>query len=162
MRAKESIKLQKVIDFLEKISPRMVEELKSILSGEVGLYEEYEMSDVAFFDFEINLDGYSVNLYPSDEEYSQLGYRQLLLEYPDGFIRANDLGLDLIDYAFDKPEDLSAMDDYYETLQRVFIDWFSGCWDRAGGEKTNHQFRIGVHDSFERFDLRRKKWLKED
>lgn len=160
MRTKESIKLKQVLAFLEKMTPRIVEDLKSVIGGEVGLEDEYELSNVAFFDFEINVDGYSINLYPSDEDFSQLGYRQLLPEYPDGFIRANDLGLNVMHYDFDNQEDLLAMDDYYETLQSKFIAWFSRCWDMAGGLETSHQFRIGVHGSFEFFDLSRKKWLK--
>lgn len=159
MTEKEVAQLHKVKLFLESIKGRMIAELSEIIGGNYGLYEDAREEEIAFLDFEINQDGYSINLYPSDEDYSQLGYKAVLSEFPNGFVRDKNLGLSLSEYDFDNEEDLNRMDDFYEALDKDFSSWFTKCWDEADGKNATKPFYLMAHDSNSAFDLKEKKWI---
>ena len=147
--------LRKITSFLEATEKRMVEDLNAIINGDYGLHKNHTKEEIKFFDFELNVDGYVINFYPMDSEYAQSGHKQLLPEYPNGFIYDKDFKV----YAEDFDDDDDRMDTYYEQLEKKALDWFNACWKKAGGLNVKDNYRVTVHDSDKWFDLKRQKWI---
>ena len=159
MQETETAQLTKISSFLDSTSSRLIEELKTVLAGDFGLYKNHTVSNVDLFDFEVSADGYAVSLYPMDAESTQLGYKQILAEYPNGFLRDTDLDLDTDSYDFDSDADMDRMDEFYDKLQKTFTNWFSDCWQAAGGLETDRKFYLAMHDSDRSLDLKTRKWI---
>lgn len=162
MTETEKNQLHKISSFLDSISNRMVEDIKDIFNEDYGLNDNYSKSDIAYYDFEVFEDGYRINFYPMDSDYNQLGFKKTLPEYPNGFLRDNDLDLDIDDYDFDNAADMDRMDEFYIQLTKKVIDWFNQCWKDAGGLSVKHTYSISIHDSSEVFDLTNQKWIDYD
>lgn len=159
MKETEKNQLAKISSFLDSISNRLIEELKTVLNGDFGLYKNHTVSNVDLFDFEVSADGYAVSLYPMDAESTQLGYKQILSEYPNGFLRDTDLVLDTDSYDFDSDADMDRMDEPYDKLQMIFTKWFGDCWQAVGGLETDRKFYLAMHDSNRSLDLKSRKWV---
>jgi len=94
-----------------------------------------------------------------DAESTQLGYKQILSEYPNGFLRDTDLVLDTDSYDFDSDADMDRMDEPYDKLQKIFTKWFGDCWQAVGGLETDRKFYLAMHDSNRSLDLKTRKWV---
>jgi|GEM_PF-3573912 len=57
MKETENNQLAKISSFLDSISNRLIEELKTVLNGDFGLYKNHTVSNVDLFDFEVSADG---------------------------------------------------------------------------------------------------------
>ncbi|VWX38665.1 hypothetical protein [Exiguobacterium oxidotolerans] len=64
-------------------------------------------------------------------------------------------------------EHMGAFDDFYEAHdeilfeqeQHVFGEWFSTCWQEAGGDSVKLPAYFGVHDETEALDLKQRHWV---
>lgn len=67
----------------------------------------------------------------------------------------------------------SQLDDFFEfyeqnqeTLvpqeQNVFADWFSQCWEKAGGASFNLPTYFIFHDEYKSYDLKNNQWIDDD
>ncbi|GAM12798.1 hypothetical protein [Mesobacillus selenatarsenatis] len=67
----------------------------------------------------------------------------------------------------------SQLDDFFEfyeqneeTLvpreQKVFIDWFSQCWEKAGGTSLKLPSYFIFHDDYKSYDLKSNKWIDDE
>lgn len=129
------------------------------MNEDFGLNKKYTLGDIDLLDFEIDEDGYSINLYPMNPKNTQLGCKMILPEYPNGFLRDLDLDIDEDYYDFNDDADMDRMDEFYDKLQKNVISWFSECWQKAGGSNTNYKFYIASHDLNKSFDLKSQKWI---
>lgn len=150
--------LNKISSFLDSISNRMIEDIKVIFDGDYGLLEKYSESDIRFYEFELFEDGYRINFYPMDSDYSQLGFKKTLTEFPNGFLRDKDLDIDEDHYDFDNDSDMDRMDEFYIQLTKKVIEWFNECWKEAGGLNIENKYSISIHDSNDTYDLSNQKW----
>lgn len=150
--------LNKITLFLDSISSRMVDDIKIIIDGHYGLLEKYSEGDIEFYKFEVFEDGYRINFYPMDSEHNQLGFKKTLPEYPNGFLRDENLDLDVDSYDFDNEAEIERMDEFYLALSKNVINWFNRCWKEAGGLNLNRNYTISIHDTYEVFDLTNQKW----
>ena len=155
----EKNQLAKITSFLDSVSNTMIEEINEVLIGDVGLNNKFSKTDIAELVFEINVDGYRINLYPMDANNTQLGHKKILTKYPNGLIRDMDLDIDADDYDFDNDADMDRMDEFYEQLQTKVMDWFNACFINAGGLKVNEKYFISVHDSNKTYDLKCQIWV---
>jgi Fe-S-cluster formation regulator IscX/YfhJ len=153
----EKNQLQKISSFLDSISHRLIEDIQQILNEDVGLNKRYAKEDITSLDFELNQDGYRINLYPMNSENAQLGHKQLLPEYPNGFV--NDKNFVMYEEDFDDDEE--RMDEYDRQLEAMVFDWFNLCWKKAGGLNSKENYTISVHNANKSFDLKRRKWVKK-
>jgi hypothetical protein len=148
-------RLREITSFLESMEKRMLEDLTTIINGDYGLHKKHVKEEIHFFDFEIFVDGFGIHFYPMDSENTQLGHKQLLPEYPNGFINDKDLKV----YAEDFDDDWDRIDAYEEQLEKKVFDWFNVCWKKAGGLKVKGNHTLKIHDTEKWFDLRRQKWI---
>ena len=162
MTETEINQLDKISSFLDSISNRMVDDIKEIFDGDYGLLEKYTQDDIEYFEFELFEDGYRINFYPMDAEYNQLGFKKTLTEYPNGFLRDENLNIDVDSYDFDNEADMDRMDEFYLTLSKKFMDWFNKCWQEAGGLNLKDKYSISIHDTTEVFDLTQQKWVNNE
>ncbi|OAN15509.1 hypothetical protein [Exiguobacterium undae] len=49
-----------------------------------------------------------------------------------------------------------------EQERQLFTEWFSTCWQQAGGEQVQLPAYFNVHDEGETFDLKRQIWMDEE
>ena len=159
MKDIEKNQLNKISIFLDSISNRMIEDIKAILNEDYGLQEKHSKSDIKFYEFEVFEDGYRINFYPMDSQYNQLGFKKTLPEYPNGFLRDQDLDIDHEFYDFNNETDMDRMDEFYSQLSKKVIEWFNKCWIEAGGLKVNNKYSISIHDSNDLYDLNNQKWI---
>lgn len=159
MKNAEINQLKRISDFLNSISHKMTEDLKSVRSGDLGLINPDDKSKIQFVDFGINEDGYTIFLHPMDSENNQLGYKKLLLDYPNGFLRDEGLDLNTDGYDLDDEDVLDRLDEFDAALKSEFTKWFSECWDKADGVNAEHKFYFVSHDDDRSFDLSSKKWI---
>src|SRR5690606_38582768 len=152
--------LNKISLFLDSISNRMIEDIKVIINEDYGLHEKYSKGDIEFYEFELFEDGYRINFYPMDSEHNQLGLKKTLPEYPNGFLRDEDLDIDENYYDFDNEPDMDRMDEFYIELSKKVVDWFNICWKEAGGLNLKNKYSISIHDTDKLFDLTNQKWIK--
>lgn len=155
----EKNQLNKISSFLDSISNRMMEDIKVIFNGDYGLLEKYSEKDIQSYEFELFEDGYSINFYPMDAENNQLGFKKTLPEYPNGFLRDEDLDIDEDYYDFDNDADMDRMEAFYIQLSKKVVDWFNLCWKEAGGLNLKNKYSISIHDSYNVFDLTNQKWM---
>ena len=158
----EENQLVKITSFLESIDHKMVDDIKKILNGEYGLNKKNSNTTIEYFDFELKEDGFGIDFYPMDKDNTQLGYKKILPEYPNGFLRDMDLDIDTDNYDFDNDSEMERMDEFYVQLQIKVIDWFNRCWIKAGGLNAKESYVIKIHDSSTMFDLKRQKWSKNN
>ena len=159
MNSTERHQLKKINTFLNTISNQLRDELKTVISGDLGLIRDANGKDIEVVDFGFNEDGYTLFLHPMDAQNNQLGYKKLLNDYPNGIIRDNDLDLETSAYDFDDDDEMERLDSFYIQLRDDFIKWFSDCWDKAGGMNATLKFHLVAHDDEAYFDLKRKKWV---
>lgn len=136
----EKLITNRIISFFRSQSQRMIEDLKGIINGDFGLYDENSREEIAFLDFEISPDGFSAYFCPSDLNYNQLGYKETLTNYPAGFLSEDSIWqLEKAEY---DEEELSAdrSEDYYDNLEKEYINWFTDCWDKTDGPKALYDF----------------------
>ncbi|ULC60851.1 hypothetical protein MBM09_07580 [Flaviramulus sp. BrNp1-15] len=163
MTEKETNQLNKILAFLHSISERMIQDLNNIINNEdFGLIKPHLKNEIKNLDFEINADGYSINLYAMDSENSQLGYKKILSDYPNGIIADNNLDIDVDDYDFNNSSDMERMDNFYLKLESEFINWFVTCWDKITINNTKYKFYISYHDSYQSFDLLNETWIENE
>jgi hypothetical protein len=67
----------------------------------------------------------------------------------------------------------SQLDDFFafyeqneETLipqeQKAFTDWFSQCWEKAGGDALDLPSYFVFHDDYKSFDLKNNQWIDDE
>jgi len=153
----ESQKLIEISSFLTAHENQLVDDITAVLKGDYGLLKRYTKEHVKFFDFELSADGFGIHFYPSDANNTQLGHKQLLPEYPNGFVNDNDF----LVYAEDFDNDDDRMDEYDEQLKKKVLDWFIACWKEAGGFGCKERYILKVHDVGKSFDLKNQKWISD-
>lgn len=161
MTDKEIQLFHKTQAVLESVSTVLIKDLNVVLNENFDLFESYSVKDIAFLDFEVTLEG-CIRLYPSDKDWTQLGYKILLKEFPSGLIVDHQVELNLDEYDFDNDEDMDRMDAYHEKVEAVIFEWFSKCWDKAGGLESKYKFYLGTHDAYQVFDLKHKIWISDN
>lgn len=159
MTETEINQLDKILSFLDSISNRMVDDIEIILNGDYGLLEKYSEEDIEFYEFELFEDGYRINFYPMDSDHNQLGFKKILSEYANGFLRDENLDIGVDSYDFNNEADMDRMDEFYIALSKKVIGWFNRCWKKAGGINLRNKYSISIHDSNEVFDLTNQKWI---
>jgi len=161
MTDKEIQLFHKTQAVLESVSTVLIKDLNVELNENFDLFESYSVKDIAFLDFEVTLEG-CIRLYPSDKDWTQLGYKILLKQFPNGLIVDYNLSLNLDEYDCDNENDMDRMDAYHEKVESAFFEWFSKCWDKAGGLDSKHKFYLGTHDASQVFDLKHKIWISDN
>ncbi|QHE62564.1 MULTISPECIES: hypothetical protein [Rossellomorea] len=46
--------------------------------------------------------------------------------------------------------------------QKVFTDWFSQCWKKAGGDTLDLPSYFVFHDDYKSFDLKKNQWIDDE
>jgi len=157
LKAHETKHLNKISSFIHAISDRMIEDITEIMDGEYGLYEIYAKEHIGFYDFQLFRD-YKIKFFPVRDDNVQLGFRETLTEYPNGFIHDKKLYLDESHYQFDD-EDLAVIDEFYRQVDKRVMDWFNQCWIKAGGLDLTDHYRISIFNEDIMFDLKHQKWI---
>jgi hypothetical protein len=164
MRDSAKILLAETKNYINSISNELIQDFKVVISGDWGLDHSNESDNVFLIDIEVLPDGYGLALYPSDNDLTQLGYKQLLQKYPDGPLRDENYKhrLDLSSYDFDNNQHLKEVDEYYESLTKFYFEWISSCWDEAGGISFSKPIYVMMHDGIDSFDLNKKEWITDE
>jgi hypothetical protein len=164
MRESAKISLAETKNYINSISNELTQDFKEVISGDWGLDQSSEISNVFSIDIEVFPDGYGLALYPSDNDLTQLGYKQLLQKYPDGPLRGDNYKhrLDLSSYDFENEQELKELDEYYDSLTKFYFEWISSCWDKAGGASFSKPIYIMMHDGTDSFDLDTKEWISDE
>lgn len=156
----EKNQLDKIATFLDLISVRLIEDINSVFEGDYNLQNNKSENDIHFYEFELFEDGYRINFYPMDAKHNQLGFKKILPEYPNGFLRDEGLDVDEDGYDYENDADMDRMDEFYIQLSKNIIYWFNNCWKKAGGSNFKYKASISIHESGKVFDLTHQKWIK--
>ena len=152
----EKLHLEKISQALFTHRERMVEDIMNILEGNYGLYKKHTKNDIHFCEFELKVDGYSIDFYPMNSANTQLGYLKLLPEFPNGFVRDLNLNIDDDDYDFDNDLDMARLDEVLLQLEANVLNWFKECWVKAGGLDARGKYALSVHESKKIYKLKSK------
>jgi hypothetical protein len=148
---------EQVIEHLEKLSDHLKPVLKELI--------EYDYPDeVDTLAFEIFVDGFSsefpVRAFFMDKDNSEhFIYIDGKAEYPSP-VDPDLLKIDQV-YPYELEEEYTDNDeslDPWKIATNELIDWFSKCWQAAGGKTFKLKANIAPHDSNHEFDLVEGKW----
>jgi len=159
MKAFEKSHLNKISSFLDSISNRMIEDIKTIINGDYGLYDIYSEKDIEYYEFKVFTENYKIDFIPSSANHIQLGFKKTLLEYPCGFMHDMNLHIDINNYNFDNEDELARHNEFYVQVEKRIIEWFNQCWITAGGIETTDNYRISIDHLNTSFDLIRQTWI---
>jgi len=158
---------QTAIDCLEKtkaqldgLNALLIEDLTKIINGEWGLTKSKDQDKVYLLDIEVFVDGYRPVLYPMDKQNTQLGYKGLLDEYPDGVLSGEDFSPDLSLYDFSNAADNKELNEFDAAQKEIFLKWFKDCWNKTDNKKLAKPIYLMVHDTNEALDLNTNQWVK--
>lgn len=148
---------------LEKQSDLLVENLKNIFAYNFS-------SDINSLNFSAFIEPtrfeLSIRLFSMDKEANEVHY-----EGNDATVFAgSEEVLPEIEYHQLNDSQLDDFFDFYEqneeTLipqeQKVFTDWFSQCWERAGGASLNLPSYFVFHDDYKSYDLNNNQWMDDE
>lgn len=139
---------------LEPLSPALTKALRKIVRKELD-------EETYLIDFEVHSRGY-----PAYEERDfSFGLRWDAMDAEVG--QLDDGGYVLGRDGVVIPKEIYWAPEYQELHPnklafRVLVDWFSGCWDKAGGAECDYPAYITHHDSSESFDLKAKLWVENN
>jgi hypothetical protein len=148
---------EQVIEHLEKLSDHLKPVLKELI--------EYDYPDeVDTLAFEIFVDGFSsefpVRAFFMDKDNSEhFIYIDGKAEYPSP-VDPDLLKIDQV-YPYELEEEYTNKDeslDPWQIATNELIEWFSKCWQAAGGKTFKLKANIAPHDSNHEFDLVEGKW----
>jgi hypothetical protein len=148
---------EQVIEHLEKLSDHLKPVLKELI--------EYDYPDeVDTLAFEIFVDGFSsefpVRAFFMDKDNSEYFiYIDGKAEYPSP-VDPDLLKIDQV-YPYELEEEYTNKDeslDPWQIATNELIEWFSKCWQAAGGKTFKLKANIAPHDSNHEFDLVEGKW----
>jgi hypothetical protein len=148
---------EQVIEHLEKLSDHLKPVLKELI--------EYDYPDeVDTLAFEIFVDGFSsefpVRAFFMDKDNSEhFIYIDGKAEYPSP-VDPDLLKIDQV-YPYELEEEYTNKDeslDPWQIATNELIEWFSKCWQAAGGKTFKLKANIAPHDSNHAFDLVEGKW----
>lgn len=148
---------EQVIEHLEKLSDHLKPVLKELI--------EYDYPDeVDTLAFEIFVDGFSsefpVRAFFMDKDNSEhFIYIDGKAEYPSP-VDPDLLKIDQV-YPYELEEEYTNKDeslDPWQIATSELIEWFSKCWQVAGGKAFKLKANIALHDSNREFDLVEGKW----
>jgi hypothetical protein len=148
---------EQVIEHLEKLSDHLKPVLKELI--------EYDYPDeVDTLAFEIFVDGFSsefpVRAFFMDKDNSEhFIYIDGKAEYPSP-VDPDLLKIDQV-YPYELEEEYTNKDeslDPWQIATNELIEWFSKCWQAAGGKAFKLKANIAPHDSNHEFDLVEGKW----
>lgn len=120
--------------------------------------------EVAAISFEVFYDGFTsgfpVRAFFVDEDNSEFFlFNGDQAEYPSpvdpGLLEISGVYPDTLDDKYADDEEL----DTYTLASLELIDWFSGCWNAAGGKTFPRVALISIHDDTQVFDLKSEVWL---
>jgi len=150
---------QRVADHLEGLSDK----LKPVLGELIQFDYPEEVDTIAF---EIFVDGFTsgfpVRAFFMDKDNSEhFIYVNGKAEYPSPV----DPDLLKIEYVYpveleEEYEDKDESLDLWSVATNSMIEWFSKCWNQAGGREFKLKANIAPHDSNHEFDLLESKWQK--
>ena len=163
MRENAKIFLSETKNYINDISDELTQSFIEVINGDWGVDNTSDMKNVFLLDIEVFADGYGLVLYPSDNEVTQLGYKELLEKYSDGPLRDDNYKsrLDFSSYDLDNEQDLKEINEYYNLLTTFYFEWISNCWDKAGGASFLKPIYVMMHDGDESFDLQKKQWVTD-
>jgi len=149
-------------EFLNTQSQTLIDEIKSLLQNlDFNYNEKYNKDNIAALQFEYEVLGFDIIVYPIDKFSHVAGDIKLLLtdKQNDNFFPDN------IEYDL-----LNKVDaDEYEQLEKEIIEykystfesWFCDCWDKAKGNTKLHGF-FSIHDTIWVTNLADRKKIRED
>ena len=148
---------------LEKQSDLLVGNLKNIFAYNL-------LSNIELLEFSVFIDPtrleLSIRMFSMDKEANEVFY-----EGNDTTVFAgSEEILPAIEYYQLKDSQLDNFFDYYERHeatvipqeQKVFTDWFSQCWDKAGGASFNLPSYFVFHDDYKSYDLKNNQWVDDE
>jgi hypothetical protein len=154
----ESIKVN-----LEKQSDLLVRNLKNIVG--YNFSAEIDLLDfTAFIEptrFELSISMFSMDkeanevFYEGSDKTVFAGSEEILPEVE--YYQLNDIELDDFLEFYDKNEETLVPQE-----QRVFTEWFSQCWEEAGGASLNLPSYFAFEDDYNSYDLKNKQWIDDE
>lgn len=154
----ESIKVN-----LEKQSDLLVRKLKNIVG--YNFSAEIDLLDfTAFIEptrFELSISMFSMDkeanevFYEGSDKTVFAGSEEILPEVE--YYQLNDIELDDFLEFYDKNEETLVPQE-----QRVFTEWFSQCWEEAGGASLNLPSYFAFEDDYNSYDLKNKQWIDDE
>ena len=89
----------------------------------------------------------------------QLGIKNILKDFPNGFMKDMKLDIDRDNYNFDFG-DLKRLDNYETQLNEKIFNWFIECWAKATDNiKIKGNYRVCEKHSNITFDLENQCWI---
>ena len=165
---KKSVMRESITSILERTQQRLdsasadlVADLKDVVNGNYGLFKGEDPKKVHLIEILFSVDGYRLNVYPVDKEYTQLGHKVLLEKYPDGVLPQYKYEPDDSEYDFKKPVDKKEFSDFFMKQEELFFNWFLKCWDQVDGKKINKPVFLMTDDNEQAYDLNKKKWVDD-
>lgn len=149
---------------IEKQSDLLVKNLKKIFS--YNFSPDIELLEfTAFIDptrFEL-----SISMFSMDKEANEVFYEE---NDPTVFAGSVEIFPNLPYYQLNNIKIDDFIDKFYEknypTIehleQKVFTDWFSQCWKKAGGDKFCLPAYFVFHDDYKSFDLKNNQWIADE
>lgn len=148
---------------LEKHSDLLVGNLKSV-------FENKFSTDIDLLDFTAFIEPtrfeLSIRMFSMDKEANEV-----FCEADDETVFAGSIKvLPEVDYYQLKDSQLDFFFDFYEQNedliipqeQKVFTNWFSECWKKAGGKALNLPSYFVFHDDYTSFELNNNRWIDDD
>ncbi|MEC1526204.1 hypothetical protein P9D43_30000 [Neobacillus niacini] len=148
---------------LEKQSDLLVGNLKNIF--EYNFSTEIDLLDFSAF-IEPTRFELSIRMFSMDKEANEVFY-----EGNDSTVFAgSEEILPEIEYHQLNDNQLDSFFGFYEqnegTLipqeKKVFTDWFSLCWEKAGGAALNIPSYFVFHDDYKSYDLKTNQWIDDE
>lgn len=162
MRQTATDSLERTKKRLDELSTTLIEELTKVISGDWGLTKSNNLDSVYLLDIEIFVDGYRAVLYPMDKQNTQLGYKGLLDEYPDGVLSGEEFYPDLSLYDFNNADDNKELNEFDSAQKEMFLKWFTDCWNKTDNKRLAKPIYLMVHDTDETLDLKSNKWVNDE
>lgn len=148
---------------LEAYSDELVKNLKNVFA--YNFYSDIDLLDFSAFieptRFEISIRMFSMDkgagevFYEGNDKTIFAGSVELLPE-----VEYYQLEGSLLDNFFDFYEQNEETLELQE--QKVFTEWFSQCWEKAGGERLNLPSYFVFHDDYKSFSLKNNRWIDDE